>query len=89
MDAAGVMRDAAKISTATIVLIEAIMQTKPHPGGAPPRSSRHPAARAQLWAMRPAAAGDDIGARSYGWVKSILHRLDRACSIVGGDTRPN
>jgi transposase len=79
---ARMMREAGKIGPATVALIEAIMQAKPHP---------EQGFRAALGILRLARSygsdrieaacrrGNDIGATSYGSIKSILqHGLDRA-----------
>jgi transposase len=79
---ARMMREAAKIGPATIALVEAIMKAKPHP---------EQGFRASLGILRLARSygsarieaacrrGNDIGATTYGSIKSILqHGLDRA-----------
>ncbi|MFZ0837844.1 MAG: IS21 family transposase [Xanthobacteraceae bacterium] len=79
---ARIKREAAKIGPATIALVEAIMKAKPHP---------EQGFRACLGILRLARSygsvrieaacqrGNDIGATSYGSIKSILqHGLDRA-----------
>ncbi len=79
---ARIKREAAKIGPATIALVEAIMKAKPHP---------EQGFRASLGILRLARSygsarieaacrrGNDIGATSYGSIKSILqHGLDRA-----------
>jgi transposase len=79
---ARMMREAGKIGPATVALIEAIMRAKPHP---------EQGFRAALGILRLARSygsnrieaacrrGNDIGATSYGSIKSILqHGLDRA-----------
>src|SRR4051812_26579104 len=79
---ARLMREAEKIGPATLALFEAIMRAKPHP---------EQGFRACLGILRLAKGygverldaacrrGNDIGARSYGSIASILkHGLDRA-----------
>jgi transposase len=76
------MREAAKIGPATIALIEAIMKAKPHPEqgfraclGILRLARSYGSARIEAACRR----GNDIGATSYGSIKSILqHGLDRA-----------
>ena len=71
-----------KIGTATIALIQAIMQAKPHPEqgfraslGILRLARSYGSARVEAACRR----GNDIGATSYGSIKSILqHGLDRA-----------
>jgi transposase len=79
---ARMMREAAKIGPATIALIEAIMQAKPHPEqgfraclGILRLARSYGSARVEAACRR----GNDIGVTSYGSIKSILqHGLDRA-----------
>jgi transposase len=79
---ARMMREASKIGPATIALIEAIMQAKPHPEqgfraalGILRLARSYGSARVEAACQR----GNDIGAKSYGSIKSILqHGLDRA-----------
>jgi transposase len=79
---ARMMREAAKIGPATIALIEAIMKAKPHPEqgfraclGILRLARSYGSARIEAACRR----GNDIGATSYGSIKSILqHGLDRA-----------
>jgi transposase len=79
---ARMMREAGKIGPATIALITAIMQAKPHPEqgfraclGILRLARSYGSARIEAACRR----GNDIGARSYGSIKSILqHGLDRA-----------
>ena len=79
---ARMMREAGKIGPATIALIEAIMQAKPHPEqgfraalGILRLARSYGSARIEAACRR----GNDIGATSYGSIKSILqHGLDRA-----------
>jgi len=79
---ARMMREAEKIGTATIALIQAIMQAKPHPEqgfraclGILRLARSYGSARVEAACRR----GNDIGATSYGSIKSILqHGLDRA-----------
>jgi transposase len=79
---ARMMREAGKIGPATIALIEAIMVAKPHPEqgyraalGILRLARSYGSARIEAACRR----GNDIGARSYGSIKSILqHGLDRA-----------
>jgi transposase len=79
---ARMMREAAKIGPATIALVEAIMQAKPHPEqgfraclGILRLARSYGSARIEAACRR----GNDIGATSYGSIKSILqHGLDRA-----------
>jgi transposase len=81
---ARMMREAAKIGPATIALIEAIMKAKPHPEqgfraclGILRLARSYGSARVEAACRR----GNDIGATSYGSIKSILqHGLDRAYS---------
>jgi transposase len=76
------MREAGKIGPATIALVEAIMQAKPHPEqgfraclGILQLARSYGSARLEAACRR----GNDIGARSYGSIKSILqHGLDKA-----------
>ncbi len=79
---ARMMREAEKIGPATIALIQAIMQIKPHPEqgfraclGILRLARSYGSARIEAACRR----GNDIGATSYGSIKSILqHGLDRA-----------
>ena len=84
------MREAGKIGPATTALVEAIMKTKPHP---------EQVFRAFLCILRLARSygaarleaacrrGNDIGATSYGSIKSILQNgLDKA---YAADTAPD
>jgi len=79
---ARMMREAAKIGPATIALIEAIMKAKPHPEqgfraclGILRLARSYGSARIEAACRR----GNDIGATTYGSIKSILqHGLDRA-----------
>jgi transposase len=79
---ARMMRAAAKIGPATIALVEAIMQAKPHPEqgfraclGILRLEKSYGAQRLEAACRR----GNDIGATSYGSVASILkHGLDKA-----------
>jgi transposase len=79
---ARMMREAEKIGPATIALIQAIMQAKPHPEqgfraclGILRLARSYGSARVEAACRR----GNDIGATSYGSIKSILqHGLDRA-----------
>ncbi len=79
---ARLMQEAASIGPATIALVEAIMQTKPHPEqgfrtclGILRLAKTYGAQRLEAACRR----GNDIGARSYGSIASILrHGLDRA-----------
>jgi hypothetical protein len=73
------MLEAKKIGPATIALVQAIMQAKPHPEHA--RLGILRLARSYGSARIEAACrrGNDIGATSHGSIKSILqHGLDRA-----------
>ena len=76
------MREAGKIGTATIALVEAIMQAKPHPEQgfrACLAFCNSPGATARPRLEAACRRGNDIGARSYGSIKSILqHGLDKA-----------
>jgi transposase len=75
-------RDAAKIGPATIALVEAIMKAKPHPEqgfraclGIVRLAKSFGAARVEAACQR----GNDIGATTYGSIKSILDNgLDKA-----------
>ena len=75
-------RDAARIGPATIALVEAIMAAKPHPEqgfraclGILRLARSYGSARIEAACRR----GNDIGATTYGSIKSILqHGLDRA-----------
>ena len=75
-------REAARIGPATIALIEAIMAAKPHPEqgfraclGILRLARSYGSARIEAACRR----GNDIGATTYGSIKSILqHGLDRA-----------
>jgi Mu transposase, C-terminal domain len=86
---ARVMREAARIGPSTIALVEAIMKAKPHPEqgfrsclGILRLARSYGAPRLEAAARR----GNDIGARSYSSVASILkHGLDRA---YAQDTAP-
>ncbi|MDF0523443.1 IS21 family transposase [Bradyrhizobium yuanmingense] len=77
-----IKREAAKIGPATIALVEAIMKAKPHPEqgfraclGILRLARSYGSARVEAGCRR----GNDIGATSYGSIKSILqHGLDRA-----------
>jgi transposase len=79
---ARMMREAEKIGPATIALVQAIMQAKPHPEqgfraclGILRLARSYGSARIEAACQR----GNDIGATSYGSIKSILqHGLDRA-----------
>jgi transposase len=79
---AKMMCEAGKIGTATIALVEAIMQAKPHPEqgfraclGILQLARSYGSARLEAACRR----GNDIGARNYGSIKSILqHGLDKA-----------
>ncbi|HZD29183.1 MAG TPA: IS21 family transposase [Xanthobacteraceae bacterium] len=79
---ARMLREAEKIGPATIALIEAIMKAKPHPEqgfratlGILRLARSYGSARIEAACRR----GNDIGATSYGSIKSILqHGLDRA-----------
>jgi transposase len=79
---ARMMREAEKIGPATIALIQTIMQAKPHPEqgfraclGILRLARSYGSARVEAACRR----GNDIGATSYGSIKSILqHGLDRA-----------
>ncbi len=75
-------QEAAKIGPATIALVEAIMKAKPHPEqgfraclGILRLARSYGSARIEAACRR----GNDIGATTYGSIKSILqHGLDRA-----------
>jgi len=79
---ARLIREAEKIGSATLALVEAIMRAKPHPEqgfrsclGILRLAKEYGAARLEAACRR----GNDIGARSYGSIASILqHGLDRA-----------
>jgi transposase len=79
---ARLMREAEKIGSATLALFEAIMRAKPHPEqgfrsclGILRLAKEYGADRLEAACRR----GNDIGARSYGSIASILqHGLDRA-----------
>lgn len=79
---ARIRREAAKIGPATIALVEAIMTAKPHPEqgfraclGILRLARSYGSARIEAACRR----GNDIGATTYGSIKSILqHGLDRA-----------
>jgi len=79
---ARMMREAEKIGLATVALIQAIMQAKPHPEqgyraclGILRLARSYGSARVEAACRR----GNNIGATSYGSIKSILqHGLDRA-----------
>jgi transposase len=76
------MREAGKIGPATIALVEVIMTAKPHPEqgfraclGILQLARSYGSARLEAACRR----GNDIGARSYGSIASILkHGLDKA-----------
>ena len=76
------MREAAKVGPATTALIEAIMKAKPHPEqgfrsclGIISLVRTYGAERLEAASRR----GNDIGATTYGSIKSILqHGLDKA-----------
>jgi transposase len=87
------MREAGKIGPATIALVEAIMKAKPHPEqgfraclGILRLARSYGTARLEAACRR----GNDIGATSYGSIKSILqHGLDKAyASEVPADEPP-
>src|SRR5262245_27788229 len=72
---ARMMREAGKIGPATIALVEAIMQAKPHPEqGFRAALGILRLARSYCSARIEAACrrGNDIGATNYGPIKSIL-----------------
>jgi transposase len=77
-----IMREAAQIGPAMIALVEAIMKAKPHPEqgfrackGILQLAKSYGVARVEAAAMR----GNDIGATTYGSIKSILQNgLDKA-----------
>jgi transposase len=79
---ARMMREAGKIGPATIALVQAIMKAKPHPEqgfraclGILRLARSYGSARLEAACRR----GNDIGATSYGSIKSILqHGLDKA-----------
>jgi transposase len=79
---ARMMREAGSIGPATIALVEAIMKAKPHPEqgfraclGILRLARSYGSARLEAACRR----GNDIGATSYGSIKSILqHGLDKA-----------
>ena len=79
---ARMLREAASIGPATVALCEAIMRAKPHPEqgfrsclGILRLAKNYGVTRVEAAAMR----GNDIGATTYGSIKSILeHGLDRA-----------
>jgi transposase len=79
---ARIKREAAKIGPATIALVEAVMKAKPHPEqgfraclGILRLARSYGSARIEAACRR----GNDIGATTYGSIKSILqHGLDRA-----------
>ena len=79
---ARLIREAEKIGSATLALVEAIMRAKPHPEqgfrsclGILRLAKEYGVARLEAACRR----GNDIGARSYGSIASILqHGLDRA-----------
>ncbi len=79
---ARIKREAASIGPATIALVEAIMKAKPHPEqgfraclGILRLARSYGSARIEAACRR----GNDIGATTYGSIKSILqHGLDRA-----------
>ncbi len=85
---ARIKREAARIGPATIALVEAIMKVKPHPEqgfraclGILRLARSYGSARTEAACQR----GNDIGAITYGSIKSILqHGLDRAYA----DERP-
>jgi transposase len=76
------MREAGRIGPATIALLEAIMKAKPHPEqgfracfGILQLARSYGSARLEAACRR----GNNIGAKSYGSIKSILqHGLDKA-----------
>jgi transposase len=83
-----IISEAARIGPATVALIEAIMKAKPHPEqgfrsclGILSLVKSYGTARVEAACRR----GNDIGATTYGSIKSILqHGLDRAYA----DERP-
>jgi transposase len=89
---ARMMREAAKIGPATIALVEAIMQAKPHPEqgfraclGILRLARSYGSARIEAACRR----GNDIGATSYGSIKSILqHGLDKAYANEAAPQQP-
>jgi len=76
------MAEAAKIGPSTVALVEAIMKAKPHPEQGYRSCLGILRLGKQFGANRLDAAcrrGNDIGARTYGSIASILqHGLDRA-----------
>jgi transposase len=86
------MREAARIGPATIALVEAIMQAKPHPEqgfraclGILQLARSFGSARLEAACRR----GNDIGAKNYGSIKSILqHGLDKAYAEPAPDEPP-
>jgi transposase len=86
------MREAGKIGPATIALVEAIMKAKPHPEqgfracmGILRLARSYRAARLEAACQR----GNDIGATSYGSIKSILqHGLDKAYASEAASEQP-
>jgi transposase len=89
---ARMMREAGKIGPATIALVEAIMKAKPHPEqgfracmGVLRLARSYGAARLEAACRR----GNDIGATSYGSIKSILqHGLDKAYANEAAPEQP-
>ena len=89
---ARMMRHAASIGPATIALVEAIMKAKPHPEqgfraclGILRLARSYGSARIEAACRR----GNDIGATTYGSIKSILqHGLDRAYANEKPPDRP-
>jgi len=85
-------REAAKIGPATIALVAAIMKAKPHPEqgfraclGILQLARSYGSARIEAACRR----GNDIGATTYGSIKSILqHGLDRAYARERPPERP-
>ena len=90
---ARMMDEAGKVGSATVALFEAIMKAKPHPEqgfrsclGILSLVKSHGPARVEAACQR----GHDIGATSYGSIKSILqHGLDKAYAPEAApDTAP-
>jgi transposase len=86
------MREAAKIGPATIALVEAIMKAKPHPEqgfrsclGIISLARTYGSERVEAASRR----GNDIGATTYGSIKSILHNgLDKAYANLKASDGP-
>jgi transposase len=86
------LREAGKIGPATVALFETIMRTKPHPEqgfrsclGIISLLKSYGPDRIEAAAKR----GNDIGATTYGSIRSILEKgLDKAFATAGASDAP-